>query len=59
MRSLLKSEKENYSVGKCCQNGEKAIESRLTKKLDSLIEILVKKHQLKRIYTHPHGLIAH
>ena len=52
---------ENFSVGKCCQNNEKAIERRLTKKLDTLIEILVKKekkqtkkkHQLKR---HPHRL---
>ena len=51
---------ENFSIGKCFQNNEKAIERRLTKKLDSLIEILVKnerkkkkKHQLKR---HPHRL---
>ena len=36
---------ENFSIGKCCQNNEKVIERRLTKKLDSLIEILVKNEK--------------
>ena len=39
---------ENFSIGKCFQNNEKAIERRLTKKLDSLIEILVKNERKKK-----------
>ena len=38
-----KMKKGNFSVGKYCKNSEKAIERWLTKKLDSLIEILVKR----------------
>ena len=37
--------KENFSVGKYRYNREKAVESRLNKKLDSLREMFVKKHQ--------------
>ena len=37
-----KIKKENFSVGKCCYNNEKAIERRLTKKWDSLVKIFVK-----------------
>ena len=35
--------KENFSAGKCSENDEKAIESRLTKKRDSFIEIFLKR----------------
>ena len=38
-----KMKKENFSAGKCSENDEKAIESRLTKKRDSFIEIFVKR----------------
>ena len=40
--------KENFNVGKFCQNSEKTIERRLNKKLNNLIEMLVKKQTNKK-----------
>ena len=50
--------RKNFSIGKYYQNGEKAIERRLSKKLDGLIFIgnTFKNQQLKRKYTHPQRL---